>query len=282
MVFTIYIFIDSASSFYDAKKIKMLIFYFITLFAALPVMAYVLAANTKNKGMVFGGSVIVLTFCIIIYLSKFSIIGSLQNQLINNKIFDEIYLDSKISNEFLKKIEDNLNEQQVKDWLIRYISKSIDLKKLNSAESLITYSEKFFSSNEEKLVFYELYTVLRDAKFPEFINSEFAINFNSTSPCFVKSGEVKLFIMNGPDIPIASKKFTTIEDLSLKNSDSIIPGFDLASAHLNRETLEFSVDIICSDNSNYYLKNLFVLNEDSSFNSYKIESNEWLKISQEL
>ena len=282
MVFTIYIFIDSASSFYDAKKIKMLIFYFITLFAALPVMAYVLAAKTKNKGMVFGSSVIVLTFCIIIYLSKFSIIGSLQNQLINNKIFDEIYLDSKISNEYLKKIEDNLNEQQVKDWLIRYISKSIDLKKLNSAESLITYSEKFFSSNEEKLVFYELYSVLRDAKFPEFINSEFAINFNSTTPCFVKSGEVKLFIMNGPDIPIASKKFTTIEDLSLKNSDSIIPGFDLASAHLNRETLEFSVDIICSDNSNYYLKNLFVLNEDSSYNSYKIKSNEWLKISQEL
>ena len=260
----------------------MLIFYFITLFAALPVIAYVLASKTSNKGIVFGSSVIVLTFCTIIYLSKFSIIGSLQNQLINNKIFDEIYLDLNISNELLKKIEDNLNEQQVKDWLIRYISKSIDLKKLNSAESLITYSEKFFSSNEEKIVFYELYTVLRDAKFPEFINSEFAINFNSTTPCSVKSGEVKLFIMNGPDIPIASKKFTTIEDLSLKNSDSIVPGFDLASAHLNRETLEFSVDIICSDNSNYYLKNLFVLNEDSSYNSYKIKSNEWLKISQEL
>jgi len=260
----------------------MLIFYFITLFAALPVIAYVLATKTSNKGMVFGSSAIVLSFCIIIYLSKFSLIGSLQNQLINNKIFDEIYLDSKISSEFLRKIEDNLNEQQVKDWLIRYISKSIDLEKLNSAESLIAYSEKFFSSNEEKLVFYELYTLLRDAKFPEFKNSEFAVDFNLITPCFVKSGEVKLFIMNGPDIPIASKKFTRIENLSLKNSDSIIPGFDLASAHLNRETLEFSVEVICSDNSNYYLKNLFVLNEDDIYNSYKIESNEWLKISQEL
>ena len=260
----------------------MLIFYFITLFAALPVIAYVLATKTKNKGIVFGSSVIVLTFCVIIYLSKFSIIGSLQNQLVNNKIFDEIYLDSRISNEFLKRIEDNLDEQQLKDWLIRYISKSIDLEKLNSAESLIAYSEKFFSSNEEKLVFYELYTLLRDAKFPKFKNSEFAIDFNSITPCFVKSGEVKIFIMNGPDIPIASKNFITIENLSLKNSDSIIPGFDLASAHLNRETLEFSIDVICSDNSSYYLKNLFVLNEDSSYNSYKIESNEWLKISQEL
>ena len=129
----------------------MLIFYFISLFAALPVIEYVLASKTRNKGMVFGSSAIVLSFCIIIYLSKFSLIGSLQNQLINNKIFDEIYLDSKISNEFLRKIEDNLNEQQVKDWLIRYISKSIDLEKLNSAESLIAYSEKFFSSNEEKI-----------------------------------------------------------------------------------------------------------------------------------
>ena len=36
--------------------------------------------------------------------------------------------------------------------MINLSGKSIDLNKLNSAESLITFSERFFNSNEEKLM----------------------------------------------------------------------------------------------------------------------------------
>ena len=36
------------------------------------------------------------------------------------------------------------------------------------------------------------------------------------------------------------------------------------------------------NNEKYYLENLIVLDKNNSFNTYKIEPNEWLKKSQEL
>ena len=89
--------------------------------------------------------------------------------------------------------------------------------------------------------------------------------------------------MNGPEIPLAKKDFLDFTDIQVTNLDSVIPGFDLASAYLNQETIEFGIDIICSDsNETYYLKNLIVLDKNKSFNTYKIDLNEWLKKSQEL
>ena len=89
--------------------------------------------------------------------------------------------------------------------------------------------------------------------------------------------------MNGPEIPLAKKDFLDFTDIQVTNLDSVIPGFDLASAYLNQETIEFAIDIICRDgNEAYYLKNLIVLDKNKSFNTYKINSNEWLKKSQEL
>ena len=49
---------------------------------------------------------------------------------------------------------------------------AINIEKLNSAESLIAFSEKFFVTNNEKVIFYGLYTNLRDTKFPKFKETE--------------------------------------------------------------------------------------------------------------
>ena len=261
----------------------MIIFYLLTIFASLPILAYVLAQKTNNKGLVFGLTIIAMTFCLVIFISKFALVGSVQKQNINNKIFDQIYVDSKISPEYLKKIEDILDEQELKNWLIGLITKSIDLNKLNSAESLIAFSENFFNTNNEKIIFYGLYTSLRDEKFPEFKDTSFVIDSNSKTPCLVKDGKINLFIMHGPDIPIATKEFNDIQDIKITNSDSMIPGFDLASANLNKETIEFNIAITCTeDNQNFYLKNLVILDNNRTQNTYKINLNEWLKDSQEL
>ncbi len=261
----------------------MLIFYLLTIFASLPIIAYILAQKTNNKGIIFGSTMIILTICLVVFISKFALIGSVQKQTLSNKIFDQIYIDERISSEYLNEIKVILNEQELKNWLINFVGKSINLNKLNSAESLITFSEKFFNSNEEKLIFYGMYSTLRDAKFPEFKDSRLVIDSNSSTPCMVESGIVNLYIMNGPEIPLAKKDFQDFTDIQVTNSDSVIPGFDLASAHLNQETIEFDIDIICKDsNEIYYLKNLIVLDKNKSFNTYKIDLNEWLKKSQEL
>ena len=80
----------------------MLSFYLLTFFAALPILAYILAQKTNNKGLVIGFTTIVLSLCLVVFVSKFAILGSLQKQILNNKIFDQIYIDSKISSEHLK------------------------------------------------------------------------------------------------------------------------------------------------------------------------------------
>ena len=48
------------------------------------------------------------------------------------------------------------------------------------------------------------------------------IDQDSKSPCLIKTGNIQLFIMNGPDIPIAQKEFKDIQNILLINSDSII------------------------------------------------------------
>ena len=78
----------------------MIIFYLLTIFASLPIIAYVLAQKTSNKGLIFGSTIIAMTFCLVIFISKFALIGSVQKQNINNKIFDQIYVDSKISSQY--------------------------------------------------------------------------------------------------------------------------------------------------------------------------------------
>ena len=261
----------------------MFIFYLLTILAALPIIAYVLAQKTLNKGLIFGSSLLILTLCLFIFISKFAFIGSFEKQALNNKIFDEIYIDSSISIEYLKQLENILDEDELKNWLVGLISKSIDLKKLKSAESLIAFSERFFKTNNEKLIFYNLYSILRDEKFPKFKDSSFEIDSNSLYPCYVRNGEIGLYITNGPEIPIAKKEFQNKDNILLNNLDSVIPGFDLASAYLNQETIELKIQINClDDQQTFFAQNLIFLDQNKTSNAYKISLNEWFKSPQEL
>ena len=256
----------------------MAIFYLITIFASLPILAYVLSQRTSYKGIVFATTVFVLIGCLILFVSKFAILGSVNKQVLTNNINDQIYIDEKISTDNLKQFDSLLNIEEKKVWSIELISKSIDLKKLNSAESLLGFSEKFFISQSEKLIFFSLYTQLRDTNFPEYKNSSFQISSDSYFPCDVEEGLISLFIDNAPEIPIAEKQFSQINEIFLLNADSTIPGFDIASALLNNETIEINIKILCKNSEeNYYVNNLLVLDKNRITNSYKISSNEWLK-----
>jgi len=256
----------------------MAIFYLITIFASLPILAYVLSQRTSYKGIVFATTVFVLIGCLILFVSKFAILGSVNKQVLTNNINDQIYIDEKISTDNLKQFDSLLNIEEKKVWSIELISKAIDLKKLNSAESLLGFSEKFFISQSEKLIFFSLYTQLRDTNFPEYKNSSFQISSDSYFPCDVEEGLISLFINNAPEIPIAEKQFSQINEIFLLNADSTIPGFDIASALLNNETIEINIKILCKNSEeNYYVNNLLVLDKNRITNSYKISSNEWLK-----
>ena len=102
-------------------------------------------------------------------------------------------------------------------------------------------------------------------------------------PCSIKNGEVTLFIANGPEIPIARKEFKNKDNILLSNLESVIPGFDLASAYLNQESIEVKIKINClDDRQTFFMQNTIVINQNTSSNSYIINLNEWFKAPQEL
>ena len=256
----------------------MIFIYLLSFFALLPIFAYLLNQGTTNKGYILGIATIIILLCIFSFIGKFSYLGFFEEQELTNKIKDNIKNDNDISSKTLQKFEQLIEDENKIYWMQGLILEAIDSKKYNSAENLITYSERYFKSSEEKFIFYSLYRDLRDSKFPLFANATILIDFDRPPNCSNYSGLVEIFIMNGPDIPIA--KINVNENIMaiLNNTSSSIPGFDVSSAYLNKETVDIQFSLICKNSeTEYTTEALVLLDQSEPSNTYKISSNEWLK-----
>ena len=189
--------------------------------------------------------------------------------------------NNKIPENITREFNNNISNEDKIYWLQSYINKAIEDSKFIAAESLISISEQYFQTTDEKFIFYTLYTKLRDAKFPDFANSKLIININTPLECSNFFGTAEVFIMNGPNIPIASKKFSDTSEFIFENIDSSIPGFDLASAYLNQETLDLKVSLNCLGTASiFYSENALLIDNNQPVNSYNIRANEWFKRKQ--
>ena len=254
----------------------MIYIFLLAFFSLIPVLAYLLSLNTQNKGYILGISILIIFACLFSFTGKFSFLGSLNKQVLTDKIFLDIKDDSIITQETFLKFEKIVADDDRIYWMQSLILEAIDSKKYNSAESLITHSERYFKSSEEKFIFYSLYKDLRDSKFPLFVNSEIVIVLDK--PCSSFNGLIEVFIMNGPAIPIARANFSNKEEVSLNNTSSSIPGFDIASAYLNKETVDVKVELKCGESGlEYITEALILLDQTTPSNTYKISPNEWLK-----
>ena len=256
----------------------MIFIYLLSFFALLPIFAYLLNQGTTNKGYILGIATIIILLCIFSFIGKFSYLGFFEEQELTNEIKDNIKNDNDISSKTLQKFEQLIEDENKIYWMQGLILEAIDSKKYNSAENLITYSERYFKSSEEKFIFYSLYRDLRDSKFPLFANATILIDFDRPPNCSNYSGLVEIFIMNGPDIPIA--KINVNENIMaiLNNTSSSIPGFDVSSAYLNKETVDIQFSLICKNSeTEYTTEALVLLDQSEPSNTYKISSNEWLK-----
>ena len=259
----------------------MFVIYLLAFFAFIPVLAYLLSQNTKNKGYIFGISFLVVLICLFTVVGRYSFLGSIKNQKINSAILMDINANNKISENITREFNKSINNEDKVYWLQNYINKAIEDNKFIAAESLISISEQYFQTTDEKFIFYTLYTKLRDAKFPDFAESKLIINLMLPVSCSGFFGTAELYIMNGPKIPIASKKFTNSSEFIFENIDSSIPGFDLASAYLNQETLDLKVSLNCSEIASiFYSENALLFDKNQPINSYNIEANEWFKREQ--
>ena len=256
----------------------MIFIYLLSFFALLPIFAYLLNQGTTNKGYILGIATIIILLCIFSFIGKFSYLGFFEEQELTNKIKDNIKNDNDISSKTLQKFEQLIEDENKIYWMQGLILEAIDSKKYNSAENLITYSERYFKSSEEKFIFYSLYRDLRDSKFPLFANATILIDFDRPPNCSNYSGLVEIFIMNGPDIPIAKINVNENTMAILNNTSSSIPGFDVSSAYLNKETVDIQFSLICKNSeTEYTTEALVLLDQTEPSNTYKISSNEWLK-----
>ena len=256
----------------------MIFIYLLSFFALLPIFAYLLNQGTTNKGYILGIATIIVLLCIFSFIGKFSYLGFFEEQELTNEIKDNIKNDNDISSKTLQKFEQLIEDENKIYWMQGLILEAIDSKKYNSAENLITYSERYFKSSEEKFIFYSLYRDLRDSKFPLFANATILIDFDRPPNCSNYSGLVEIFIMNGPDIPIAKINVNENTMAILNNTSSSIPGFDVSSAYLNKETVDIQFSLICKNSeTEYTTEALVLLDQSEPSNTYKISSNEWLK-----
>ncbi len=256
----------------------MIFIYLLSFFALLPIFAYLLNQGTTNKGYILGIATIIILLCIFSFIGKFSYLGFFEEQELTNEIKDNIKNDNGISSKTLQKFEQLIEDENKIYWMQGLILEAIASKKYNSAENLITYSERYFKSSEEKFIFYSLYRDLRDSKFPLFANATILIDFDRPPNCSNYSGLVEIFIMNGPDIPIAKINVNENTMAILNNTSSSIPGFDVSSAYLNKETVDIQFSLICKNSeTEYTTEALVLLDQSEPSNTYKISSNEWLK-----
>ena len=254
----------------------------ITILFLLPIIAFLFKQVTNLKGVVIGVTVFITSIVLLAYFSSFSFIGNYQISSLNNKIIQKILNNNEIEDDLFSEFDLLVPQEDQKIWLVKYLNKSISDKKIKSAESLIAFSEPFFQTNEEKLVFYNFYTMLRDLKFP--ISKEVALMVDLSSldslECSILESEIEVYINNGPEIPIASKKSSDLDKILLDSSHSLIPGFDLSSAYLNNEEMLLEAKILCENSVAYTFESTFFFIISSPLNDYKIETNQWSTVTQ--
>ncbi|MDA9118303.1 hypothetical protein N9K08_04895 [Gammaproteobacteria bacterium] len=259
----------------------MHIYFLLTIFAFLPFGAYLLSQKTKNKGLVLGFSFFYLLACLLIYTGNFYSSNPYQLKEVNKKIIQKISSDEPIEinlyNELTAFSEKNLS----KNWIQPYLLNALSLKSFNSAESLISIAEDIYSEPKEKVIFYSMYTLLRDTRFPLYSEARLDVTSSHPTNCNQNSSMVRLDIVDGPGVPIAENSFSNTSEYSLSNKNSLIPGFDIASALLNNESIEIFIELNCKDNSEIYQFNsIFIFDPNSPLNTYKINLNDWSKRKQ--
>ena len=231
----------------------MISFYLIACLSILPIGAFLLTQDSKQKIFVFSFSFIVIGFSIFSFTSKYSFLGSIHKELISSNFQEAAKLNIELNEDFFIRFNKYIEDDQKNTWLEEIILYSINIDSLNTAEQLMEFAEPVFNQTDNQVRFYALYTILRDKKFPEYALANLNINVSVPDICLTEQISFNLFIENGPKIPIAQLTASDINkfEFSLSNSDSLIPGFDLASALINQEKIVLNSALNCKDNSSF-------------------------------
>ncbi len=262
----------------------MLIIIALSAILLLPVIAYLLHPLSNQKSIVFLITITVFGGFFINFTSKKPYLGSwvqaTQSESILRTISRNDEFDDVLLSEYLKS-QSNLEQSFLLGTQIFY--KALEKKSFISAESILQKLNADFVSENFQVPIFNLLADFRDEKYPKIANSNLLVNFENPTDCNLKLLKLDVSIPNGPDVKIASKELLSPNvdrPIKLDKTNSVVRGFDIASAFLQQEIVKVEVFVGCDNFAFEAFKTIDLKYSQDNQEELFFYADEWLKKEQ--
>ena len=262
----------------------MLLIIAFSVIILLPVIAYLLHPLSNHKAFIFLISILLFGGFVLNFISNKPLIGSWAQATQSESILRTISRDEEFDENFLNEyIYSQPSEEQ--SFLIgtQIFYKALDTQSFISAESILKQLNAEFASENFQVPIFNLLADFRDEKYPEIANSNLLINLEKPANCVLQSLQLGVSIPNGPGVNIASKEllFPNIEKpIKLDKSNSMVRGFDIASAFMQQEIVKVMALIECENSSFEAFKTIDLKYSKNYQEELFFYTDEWLKREQ--
>jgi len=262
----------------------MLIIFTVSIILLLPVISYLLQPLSNKKSIVFLTTFILFGGFFFNFISPNSYIGSWVQATQSESLISTISRNAEFDTLFINKYLESASSEDESFLLgAKVFYKAIELKAFNSAESILkTLNLRFISENFQVPIF-NLLADLRDVKYPNLANSKVLVHIENPPNCHLKFLQFFVSIPDGPEVNIASREILSPNidmPFKLDKSNSLLRGFDIASAFLQQEIIKVEVQAKCDNSVFQSFKSLDLKYSKENQEELFFYTNEWLKKEQ--
>lgn len=262
----------------------MLLIIAFSVIILLPVIAYLLHPLSNHKAFIFLISILLFGGFVLNFISNKPLIGSWAQATQSESILRTISRDEEFDENFLNEyIYSQPSEEQ--SFLIgtKIFYKALDTQSFISAESILKQLNAEFVSENFQIPIFNLLADLRDEKYPEIANSNLLINLENPANCILQSLQLGVSIPNGPGVNIASKELLSPNidvPIKLDKSNSMVRGFDIASAFIQQEVIKVKALAECNKFTYEAFKSIDLKYSQDNQEELFFYTDEWLKKEQ--
>ena len=262
----------------------MLLIIAFSVIILLPVIAYLLHPLSNHKAFIFLISTLLFGGFVLNFISNKPLIGSWAQATQSESILRTISRDEEFDENFLNEyIYSQPSEEQ--SFLIgtKIFYKALDTQSFISAESILKQLNAEFVSENFQIPIFNLLADLRDEKYPEIANSNLLINLENPANCILQSLQLAVSIPNGPGVNIASKELLSPNidvPIKLDKSNSMVRGFDIASAFIQQEVIKVKALAECNKFTYEAFKSIDLKYSQDNQEELFFYTDEWLKKEQ--
>ena len=254
-----------------------------TIIILLPVIAYLLTPLSNQKSLIFLVTILVFGGFVLNFISKKPFIGSWVQAPQSESILRTISRDEEVDKLFLSQYIDKPLQDQ--SFLIgtQVFYKALEEKSFISAESILKHLNTTFISENFQVPIFNLLADFRDEKYPKIANSNLLINIENPANCTVQLLQLGVSIPNGPGVNIASKQVLSPNidtPIKLDKSNSMVRGFDIASAFMQQEVIKVMALAECDNFTFEAFKTVDLKYSRDNHEELFFYTDEWLKKEQ--